>query len=42
MSDKKQQLSGSYRDSLKSLDTEEGIDLAFYRQIGRASCRERV
>lgn len=34
MSDKKQQLSGSYRDSLKSLDTEEGIDLAFYRPIG--------
>ncbi|MCI9606943.1 MAG: CDP-alcohol phosphatidyltransferase family protein [Muribaculaceae bacterium] len=26
--------STSYRDSLKSLDTEEGIDLAFYRPIG--------
>lgn len=26
--------SSSYRDSLKSLDTEEGIDLAFYRPIG--------
>ena len=24
----------SYRDSLKSLDTEEHIDLAFYRPIG--------
>ena len=27
---------GGYRDSLKSLDTEEGIDLAFYRPIGYA------
>ncbi|MCM1348952.1 MAG: CDP-alcohol phosphatidyltransferase family protein [Firmicutes bacterium] len=28
--------SSSYRDSLKSMDTEEGIDLAFYRPIGYA------
>ncbi len=28
------QSSGSYRDSLKSMDTEEHIDLAFYRPIG--------
>ena len=26
----------SYRDSLKSMDTEEHIDLAFYRPIGYA------
>lgn len=26
--------SSSYRDSLKSLDTEEHIDLAFYRPVG--------
>ena len=30
------QQTSAYRDSLKSLDTEEGIDLAFYRPIGYA------
>ena len=29
----------SYRDSLKSMDTEEHIDLAFYRPIGYAWAR---
>ena len=36
----------AYRQSLKSLDTEEGIDLAFYRPIGymwaRLAARLRV
>ncbi len=30
----KQSLKDDYRRSLKSMDTEEGIDLAFYRPIG--------
>ena len=45
MSDKKEKKSG-FKDSLKSMDTEETFDLIFYRpigyKIGRASCRERV
>ena len=34
MSRKKLSSDRDYLDSLKSLDTEEGIDLAFYRPIG--------
>ncbi len=36
MSNGEQEKKPSYRDSLKSMDTEEHIDLAFYRPIGYA------
>ena len=36
MSTEQTQQKSSYRDSLKSMDTEEHIDLAFYRPIGYA------
>lgn len=36
LSSQKPSASSSYRDSLKSMDTEEHIDLAFYRPIGYA------